>query len=267
MATSAPPDLAGHARAARARAAAYAWLAASLRDPDDGTAAAMAGADARADLFEAARVLDPDGSGGLRAAAARLARAARRTRPSARREEEARVFGHVVRGPVPAYEIEYGTEHFLGQARRLSDLGAFYLAFGVRPRASAHERADHAAVEAEFLSFLAAKEAVAAGAGDGPGTGICRDAARRFLEEHFGRFLPALARRVAEREPGGFLAASLAFGGALVEAHGREVGVRPGRADLALRPLGPADLDTRVTCSAGDPLAAARPAAAGGDEA
>ena len=265
MAASVAQDL--ESERALARSVGYAYLAVCLRDGEPAAEDALRDRESGIFLTSAIRGLDPGDRRGLAASFVRLLRRARRTPPEARREERARLFGHAVRGPCPAYEIEYGDEHFLGQARRLSDLSAFYRAFGVRPRAAARERADHVAMEAEFLSFLSVKESRAAEAGRSERTEICRGAARKFLEDHFGRFLPALARRVEEREPGGFVGAALEFGRALAEVHAGEVGAPVGRADLPLRPLGPADEETRVSCSGGDPLQAARaPSCDAGEE-
>lgn len=164
-------------------------------------------------------------------------------------EERVRVFGHAVRGPCPPYELEYGPEHFLGKSHRMGDAAAFLRAFGVEVAGTARERPDHVAVEAEFLSLLCLKRALAEGRGEGERASVCRDAERLFLEEHLGRFLPALSRRVAEREPGGALDAALSLGVALAERHGASVGARIGPPDLDLRPLGTVEEETVVSCS------------------
>jgi TorA maturation chaperone TorD len=251
---------------ALARSVAYAYLAACLRDSEPVEEDLLRDRKTGVVLAGAVRALDPEDRRGLSAAFVRLLRRARRTPPPTRREERSRLFGHAVRGPCPAYEIEYGDDHFLGQARRLSDLSAFYHAFGVRPRQEARERADHVAMEAEFLSFLAYKEARAVEAGRAENAETCRVAAGRFLEDHFGRFLPALSRRASEQAPGGFVDAALEFGAVLAAAHAEEAGATIGRSDLSLRALGPADEETRVSCSGGDPLQPGRPPSCGAGE-
>ena len=264
MTTAVAPNL--DSERAMARSVGYAYLSVCLRDAEPAADEAIRDRASGLGLAAAIRGLDPGDRRGLAASFVRLLRRARRTPPAERRAERARLFGHAVRGPCPAYEIEYGDEHFLGQARRLSDLGAFYRAFGVRPRAAARERSDHVAMEAEFLSFLSAKEARAADAGSAEHAEVCRGAARKFLEDHFGRFLPALARRAAELEPGGFVGAALEFGCALAEVHAGEVGAPLGRADLPLRPIGPGDEETRISCSGGDPLQPGRAPSCGTEE-
>jgi TorA maturation chaperone TorD len=93
--------------------------------------------------------------------------ASRRSRPSPRRSSahltalHRRLFGHTVRGEVPAYETEYGDEALFQQPQELSDLGGFMQAFGLKLRPDAHERIDHVSCECEFLAFLGYKEAFA----------------------------------------------------------------------------------------------------------
>jgi hypothetical protein len=69
-------------------------------------------------------------------------------------------FGHTVRGDCPMNEIEYGDIKAdpLFQPHRLSDLGAFFAAFGLELVPDAAERIDHISIELEFMSVLAAKE-------------------------------------------------------------------------------------------------------------
>ena len=71
----------------------------------------------------------------------------------------ARLFGHTARGAAPPYETEYGEDSLFAPPREMSDLGAFFRAFGLRVDAGAHERPDHIACECEFLLVLARKEA------------------------------------------------------------------------------------------------------------
>ncbi len=143
-----------------------------------------------------------------------------------RAEEHRVVFGHVVAHGCPPYETEYGRRHVFGQSQELGDIRGFYEAFGVRPRRGG-ERPDHVACEFEFMSLLALKEAIAIAAADSQRRSVCRDAAARFLADHLGRWLPALAGRIAQREPGSGYAAAAAIGAAVVSAHAREVGALP----------------------------------------
>ncbi len=69
------------------------------------------------------------------------------------------LFGHAVRGKCPPYELEYGRAEIIQQASGLADIAGFYTAFGMEVSQNAFDRADHVAVESEFMSVLCAKEA------------------------------------------------------------------------------------------------------------
>ncbi len=204
--------------------------------------------DAALALADAYRVLasafhDPDGPEGadrlelrvLRAAVDRLgvraddrtwAAARRIARRDARAVEHRAIFGHTVAHGCPPYETEYGRRHVFGQAQDLGDIRGFYEAFGVRPR-SGGERPDHVGCELEFLGLLALKSAIAHATSDVERIEICREAERRFIADHPGRWLPALAGRIAARVPDSGYAAVTAIAAATVTAHAGIVGALP----------------------------------------
>lgn len=210
---------------ALARADAYQVLATIFRDPDDPSGGARPDV---ACLRSAARALgvpvDDEPWRAVRAI----------TRPEARAREHRAIFGHTVAHGCPAYETEYGQRHLFGQSQELGDIRGFYEAFGVQPR-SGGERPDHLACELEFMALLAIKEATALAAGDQERVGVCRDAAALFLGEHPGRWVPALAARIAGRAPGSGYAAASSIAATMVEEHARELGASP-------QVLGPGDL-------------------------
>lgn len=208
---------------ALARADAYRLLAGLFRDPDDPDLQgpdADPGEGALAMLRSALDVLEAHG--GARAWAALAPIADRQHRAV----EHRAVFGHVVAHGCPPYETEYGRRHVFGQSQDLGDIRGFYEAFGVRPRRGG-ERPDHVAVELEFLALLALKEAVALATGEAGRVDVCRDAARRFLADHAGRWLPALAGRIARRAPDTGYAALAALASDLAADHARELGAAP----------------------------------------
>jgi TorA maturation chaperone TorD len=103
-------------------------------------------------------------------------------------------FGHAARGSCPLNEIEYGDIKAdpLFQPHRLADLAAFYRAFGLEVAEDAGERQDHICLELEFMCVLAAKEAYAHEHQlDSDQLAQCRDAQKKFLREHLGRWTPA----------------------------------------------------------------------------
>lgn len=203
---------------ALARADAYRVLAAVFRDPDDPSADG-----APLDLpvlFEAAAVLgEPVGD--------ERARRLRELDARAHRTQLHRaVFGHVVAHGCPPYETEYGQRHLFAQSQELGDIRGFYEAFGVRPRRGG-ERPDHVACELEFLALLALKEALALARDDADRAALTQVAASRFLADHPGRWVPALAGRIARAAPRSGLAAAAAVTAELLGSHARELGVAP----------------------------------------
>lgn len=149
-------------------------------------------------------------------------------------------FGHAARGSCPLNEIEYGDIKAdpLFQPHRLADLAAFYRAFGLEIATDAGERHDHLGLELEFLCVLAAKDAYALEYQlDTADHATCREAQRKFLREHLGRWTPAFARRLAGATGDPALRALAEFTRAFVEAECHAFGVTPGSEELALRPV------------------------------
>lgn len=203
--------------AALARADAYRVLASAFRDPDGPESPDRL--ELRV-LRSALAHLRVDVDVRMWAVARRIARG------DARAHEHRAIFGHTVAHGCPPYETEYGRRHVFGQAQDLGDIRGFYEAFGVRPRRRG-ERPDHVGCELEFLGLLALKSAIAHATGDVERQEVCRTAERRFLADHAGRWLPALAGRIAARAPGTGYAAVAAIAALAVAAHARAVGALP----------------------------------------
>jgi DMSO reductase family type II enzyme chaperone len=149
-------------------------------------------------------------------------------------------FGHAARGSCPLNEIEYGDIKAdpLFQPHRLADLAAFYRAFGLEVTEDAGERHDHICLELEFMCVLAAKEAYAHERQlDSDQLAQCRDAQKKFLREHLGRWTPAFARRLAAATIDPALRALAEFTRAFVESECVRFGVNPGSEELSLRPV------------------------------
>lgn len=80
----------------------------------------------------------------------------------------------------------------------MADVAGFYRAFGVELTPGT-ERPDHIAAELEFMHLLAVKEMIAQAEEDAAEhAAICRDAARAFLGDHLGRWVPRLAACIEE---------------------------------------------------------------------
>jgi TorA maturation chaperone TorD len=209
---------------ALARADLYRELAAGLRDPD-GPQAAAVDPDV---VVEAAEAL------GLSLSATEGSAIRGAADPAVRARQHRELFGHVVAQGCPPYETEYGRRHVFGQAQELADIAAFYNAFGLATAAGG-ERVDHVATELEFLAVLGLKEALALAREEADPAERARSAAAGFLRDHAGRWIPALAALIEQRAPEGAYAALTGLAAALVEGHGRELGVEP-------EALGPGDL-------------------------
>lgn len=105
----------------------------------------------------------------------------------------------------PPCEIEYEPNTDVAyRSHRLADIAGFYRAFGLQVSTRAGERLDHITVEAEFLYLLLAKEAAALERGNQEGANVCRDARRKFFQEHMGWWLPAFARVLLRVAPPGY---------------------------------------------------------------
>jgi len=158
-----------------------------------------------------------------------------------------RLFGHVIRGKCPPYELEYGHREILQQASELADLAGFYAAFGMQLNEGAHERADHVCAECEFMSVLAAKEAHAIETQDDEARTVIEEAGRSFLADHLGHWLPAMARRLRDADPDGFYGALGRLAGSLIELECRLKDVPFGPQLLELRAADPTS-DGTIQC-------------------
>lgn len=102
-----------------------------------------------------------------------------------------RLFSHRTSVLCPIYEVEYDRNRAVSQGPTLADIAGFYRAFGLE--IAVNERPDHLALELEFMSVLAYKEALALQNNLFEQAEICRDAQRKFLEAHLGRWVKLFA--------------------------------------------------------------------------
>jgi len=234
------------------RATLYGALALGFRPPTEETVDRLVSEEGATALAEAATILDANSAAGLRSAALKLS--TDNATLSALSYAHRHLFGHTAHGSVPPYETEYGAEALFQQPQELGDLTGFYLAFGLTLNPAEHERADHVSCEFEFLSFLAMKEAYALESGDLPMLEEVRKAARLFLRDHLGRFVPAFARKLVtvgrESFYGNLGELCLRF----VTVECARLGVLLGPKNLSLRPAN----DDRVpmACGSGTECAA-----------
>lgn len=132
-------------------------------------------------------------------------------------------------GRVPLYETEYGRMRALAKGRDLADVLGFYQAFGLDLSEEAGELPDHVAIELEFYALLLHKQALLVE--DPVGTEVVLDARKKFLVEHLGGFVPALATAVSP-ETNSVYGAALAWVADVVAAECRRLGVAPAPLDF-----------------------------------
>lgn len=179
---------------AKARSAMYRLLAAAFLYPNLPTAKAMESGEWMMALRESAAVLDEPHREAVTAMLQALEEAMDGFNLDLWQSSYVSVFGHTFPKDYPPYETQYGSAHIFMQANELADIAAFYRAWGLTVREGI-ERLDHIAVELEFMGFLCEKEAYALTQGHAvENLAIVRDAQRRFLKDHLGRWLPAFCR-------------------------------------------------------------------------
>jgi putative dimethyl sulfoxide reductase chaperone len=195
----APTSAGGGADLALTRSFVHQFLARAFDCPTLATWTWLSGGDIQEGLAVAVGALHPEASGPLQAAYRSLEAAGVLEAFERFHDAYVTAIGHAARGSCPVNEIEYGDLKAdpLFQPHRLADLAAFYHAFGLEIGALSDERLDHLSVELEFMAVLTAQEAnLLSTAPESDALAICRDAQRKFLREHLGRWTPAFARRV-----------------------------------------------------------------------
>jgi putative dimethyl sulfoxide reductase chaperone len=229
----------GGAGLALTRSFVHQYLARAFDYPDADTWGWLSSGSTQEWLATAVGALESQPAGALQTAQAALARAGLSTAFDSVHDDYVRAIGHAARGSCPINEIEYGDIKAdpLFQPHRLADLAAFYRAFGMELSSESGERQDHLSVELEFMSVLTAQEAGLLGAAAGhEAVAVCRDAQRKFLREHLGRWAPAFIRRlqcaVGDRPLGLLAHLALVF----IESECARLGVVLGSAELLLRP-------------------------------
>lgn len=181
----------------------YRVLALAFRHPDADNAAALAAVTPA--LVGASGGCMPEP---VREALSDLGAALQGVTVESLQEQYVGTFGHVTVPDCPLYETACGMGDAFLQPQTLADLAGFYRAFGLEMAGDARERADHLTVELEFMHYLAYREAYALEHHGEERTAVIRDAERRFLEAHLGRWAPVLARAVSARAEGALGAAA-----------------------------------------------------------
>jgi len=255
MVTASTDDLG----AALARGAAYGLIAHGFRYPDRAWLESFPEEFRRNAWAEPLAVIDRALSERMIAVRAAMASAEPDRLLEALQADFAAIFGHAVRGPCPAYELEYGQGEIIQRASDLADIAGFYAAFGLDLAGPASERPDHLCVEAEFMVILTAKEATGIESGNENLVTLSRDAQCKFLKCHLAQWLPAFARRVMDADSDGYYARLARFADVLVANECERFGISLGSPYLELRPSDAGEESSQSCgvpseCSTGPPL-------------
>jgi DMSO reductase family type II enzyme chaperone len=235
---------------AESRAGFYALLANAWRYPDESFAGCFlrpSGVDALLKGLDELPACLADKVKDLRELVSRLSRTPLADLLSRLQAEFVRLFGHSVRGSCPPYELEFGRGEIIQQTAELADLAGFYSAFGLNLTEAAYERADHVAVECEFLSVLCAKEAWGRQNDNHDLSETCADAQRLFLRDHLAKWLPAYAHRVEAADSEGFYGRAASLASAFIREECRRFEIEVGPQWLELCPADP-ERDSMIDC-------------------
>jgi putative dimethyl sulfoxide reductase chaperone len=236
------PGAPSSATSALARSFLYQFLARAFEYPAEQTWAWLAHPATHTAALAALTCFDPQSDDQMSAQFKALLDQLRSDRFDSFHDDYIVAIGHAARGSCPINEIEYGDLKAdpLFQPHRLADLAAFYRAFGLELGPDAGERHDHLAVQLEFMAVLTAQEASGQPFRESSESlDLCRDAQRKFLREHLGRWTPAFARRLRRAVGDGPLGCLAHFTLVFVESECRRFNLDPGREDLLLRPADP----------------------------
>ncbi len=97
----------------------------------------------------------------------------------------------------PPYENSYG-KIGLNNAGTLSDINGFYKAFGLSISERDSDMPDHIAIELEFLSLIALKEAYGIEHGIGDMVQVCASAKNEFLKDHIGKWAGVFCKNLVK---------------------------------------------------------------------
>lgn len=134
----------------------YRLLASIALYPEPAGVARLRDADTKLMAAEALRAIGAEE--GACKAFDRLLIVAQSTSPMGWQSEYVSVFGHAASKDCSPYASDYGIGSVFQQAQKLADLSAYYAAFGLQTQRE--ERADHIAVELEFMGYLCHRKAV-----------------------------------------------------------------------------------------------------------
>jgi len=222
-------------REAQARSNVYRLLAAGFVYPDADFVAALNDGSSLSQLTEALATLSDleELRGNLEVLCATVGRHAGTLQAHRLQAEYLRLFSGGLH--CPHHETDYAASTIFRKADVLADIAGFYRAFGLELSEENRERVDFIGVELEFMHYLAFKEAYAAEQGSQEKVELCREAQRKFLQDHLGPWVEAFQEMVAKNAHDSFYAPLSRLMAQFVERDGRRLGAEPVRVSLSPR--------------------------------
>jgi TorA maturation chaperone TorD len=188
-----------------ARSLVYSFVSALFSPPDSEKFEMLHTLELQNGVLASSRYLDekPGLEGKSLEAAARKVFVTLRKTAKQLQNEYALLFGHTLSKDTAPYEMEHlKNKEVFALTQGLADIQGFYKAFGVE--VDAGERADHIAIESEFLSFLLLKESLAVENQQPDNEKVSRQAQKDFWKDHYGWWTPKFASRMQQHQADGF---------------------------------------------------------------
>ena len=217
------------AHRALARSALYQYLSQSLAYPSEDVIATLRDSDAPQVAEEAAYLASRPAT-----LFAELAGQLRDTDAATIQSEHRRIFSHILSADCPPTEMAYTTDNIYQETQDMTDLTAFFRAFGLE--LAEKERIDHISVELEFMHALTFKEAYAQVHHGPEKARLCRVAQRKFLQDHLARWAPMFAKLLKEKAGGGYFAGVASLTEAFIS---EEVAMLRAKPEVVTGPPGP----------------------------
>lgn len=215
-------DVARRSELLSARSALYKILSLGFRYPSDSLFDILRSKEFAKGLRGSVRL----SSGPLRNEADSLTRSLRRVVSCEKLESEYNfLFAPSDELNCPPYETEYDSSNVFSKVNQLADIMGFYKAFGLCIRTEGRERPDYVGVELEFMHFLTLKEAHARTNNMETAALVCRDAQKKFMDDHLAGWLPDFCKRVRNHSKMGFYAAVASLALSFLEFETRQLDV------------------------------------------
>lgn len=153
------------------------------------------------------------------------------------------LFALNVAGGLPPYETEYGPREIFRKTQNLANISGFYRAFGMELSAT-RERVDFIGAELELMHWLTLKEIYAEEQGKTEQAELCREAAKKFLQQHLGRWAPFVADQMGERSDSVFYRMLARYLKQLIQSECKRFAVTP----TVIKHWDPQALPSEFTC-------------------